>query len=179
MRSLDFPANKEEGQTVTYVQLIKAKMVLWWTPKAHIYCKKRTSVLKICYFLSTCSFAIECAILQMLFAVCKNLQGESVVCEEKAKLYESSKTGRFLTKKKRKERKKIELFQWLYVLLSKCFLSLFISFFSVVMRRSRKKKKERKKTIMPNGEVLFFSFSHKEIYTNMWVVVRVRSEWGR
>jgi hypothetical protein len=70
----------------------------------------------------------------------KNLQGVSVVYgEERGKLYEPE-IGRFFTKKKQRKEKKLSFFQWLCAPLSKCFLSLFISFSSVVMRRSRKKK---------------------------------------
>lgn len=83
------------------------------------------------------SFAIKCAILQMLFAVCKkSARCERCVGEEK--LYEPE-IGRFFTNKKKRKEKKIELFSVVMCsALEMLFIAFYFIFFSVVMRRRKK-----------------------------------------
>lgn len=114
------------------------------------------------------SFAIECAILQMLFAVCKK-SARCELCMWRGKLYEPE-IGRFFkrTRRRREKRKNWAFFSGYMLCSRNAFYRFLFLFSSVVMRHAEKK---RKRSCPMESFIFFSSFdTHKKKYTNMWVV---------
>lgn len=181
-RSLDFPAKIEREKNIymSYVSYWFYRMVLWnaqSTYKVTTHCnKKKFSIEKSLFSLLVRSFAIECAILQMLFAVCKkSARCERCVSEERER---RTRNRAFLYEQEEVEKReeKIELFSVVmcYVLE----MLFFIAFYFFSLSRHETQEKKKNDHAQWRSFIFFSSFdTHKKKYTNMWVVVA--SEWGR